>query len=110
VFTRVFDDYSSKCSANNAQVNSKNYSENCDKLETEYQKTLDELKSAKLIIEILRAEMNPNIASECACIHSTANNIQGDKQVAETENRWINVVSDHAKRARRQASHRKQAN
>jgi hypothetical protein len=51
--------YSSKCSANNAQVSSKNYCENCDKLETEYQKTLDELKSAELIIELLRAEMNP---------------------------------------------------
>jgi hypothetical protein len=77
--TLVAHDYSSKCLANNVQVNNKSYCENCDKLKSEHQITLDELKSAKLIIELLPAEINANIVSECACINST-NNIHDDKQ------------------------------
>ena len=55
---------SCKCSDNITQENSNNHCDKYNKPESEHKKILDELKSSQVIIELLRTEVNANLASE----------------------------------------------
>jgi len=95
---------SSKCSDNNTQEISWNNCENCSKLSSEHEKILEEPKSAEVNGELLRAEVNANIASEYAMQNST-NKIQVENQDYASENRWIKVITDHHTGTRREVFH-----
>jgi hypothetical protein len=51
---------STVCLNPTAKANAYSCCENCDTLKSKCQKTKDELKSAQLIIELLRSEVNSN--------------------------------------------------
>lgn len=55
---------SSEFLGSNIQESNKSSCENCDKLKREHKKIMCELKSAQLIIQILRAEAYANIACD----------------------------------------------
>jgi hypothetical protein len=65
---------------------------------------LDELKSAQVLIEVLRAEVNANIASEYVMQNSTIN-IHVVNQGDASENRWTKVITGHHKSMRRNVVH-----
>ena len=98
-------------SDNTSQENSENYCENCNKLKSDHQKIMDELKSVQVIIEILQAEMNDNLASEYVRKDNT-NNIHVDNQYKASENRRSKVTTGHHKGTGSKVFHQasKQAN
>jgi hypothetical protein len=65
---------------------------------------LEELKSAQVIIELLRADVNANTASEYVMQNNT-NNIPDENQDDASENRWIKVITGHHKGMRRKVFH-----
>jgi hypothetical protein len=65
---------------------------------------LEELTSAQVMIELLQAEVNANVASEYVMQNST-NNIHVENQDDGSENRWIKVITGHHKGMRRKVFH-----
>ena len=64
---------------------------------------MKELTSSQVIIELLRAEVNANIASEYVMQNST-NSIHVENPDA-SENSWIKVITGHHKGMRRKVFH-----
>jgi hypothetical protein len=77
----------------------------CNKLRQELQETLEELKSVRLINDILQSEINAmHIAENVSTndVHSV-NGVNYDEREGGTDkNRWIQVVNGHKKASRRQ--------
>jgi len=61
---------------------------------------LEELKSAQVINELLRADVNANTTSEYVMQNNT-NNIPVENQDDASENRWIKVITGHHKGMRK---------
>jgi hypothetical protein len=65
---------------------------------------LEELKSAQVLTEVLRAEVNANIASEYIMQNSTIN-IHIVNEDCASENRWTKVITGHHKSMSRKVFH-----
>jgi hypothetical protein len=66
----------------------------CDKLRTELQKTLTELKSAQKIIELLLQMPNRTVSTGAHYLHHNENSTQ----LEPTKGNWLHVPSSHQKR------------
>ena len=73
-------------------------------LSSEHEKILEEPKSAEVNGELLRAEVNANIASQYVMQNST-NKIHVENQDYASENRWMKVITDHHTGKRREVFH-----
>jgi hypothetical protein len=72
----------------------------CDKLKIELQKTLEELKSAQKIVELLQEEVNlktPTRIVDACNLHHTENSTQSERK----NRNWVHVPSSRRKREKK---------